>query len=199
MIGWLTRSPQAAEPLGMSTKLNIEDTFMIFASARIIALVIGAGLIGPVSLADAQIALVNQKLEAFRDASLGTQLGNIIQHGGGVLGQIEKQEGLVLRLSFLRNALSNPNGGEAGYKKFFAQQLADAIQQRDAAATALADAIDATMRTMNPNNQQDGKRLDQIFDEIEAINKTTTDALLRYDETLAILEERAVAEQQAGR
>jgi hypothetical protein len=168
---------------------------MIFAKARIIALVIGVGLVGPVSLADAQIALVNQKLEAFRDASVGKY--SVLR--GGVLGQIQEQEGVVLRLSFLRNALSNPDGGEAGYKKFFAEKLAGAIQQRDAAATALADAIDATMRTMNPNNQQDGKRLDQIFDEIEAINKTTTDALLRYDETLAILEERAVAEQQAGR
>jgi hypothetical protein len=166
---------------------------MIFAKARIIALVIGAGLVGPVSLADAQIALVNQKLEAFREASLGKQIGNITAIGG-VLGEIKKQEGLTLGLDFQRKALSNPDN-----KKFFAQGLADAIQRRDDAATALADAIDATMRTMNPNNQQDGKRLDQIFDEIEAINKTTTDTLLRYDETLAILEERAVAEQQAGR
>jgi hypothetical protein len=177
---------------------------VIFANARIIALVICAGLVGPVSLADAQIALVNQKLEAFRDASLGRQSPlppspTRPSRIGGVLGQIETQEPLVLRLSFLRNALSNPDGGEAGNKKFFAQQLADAIQQRDAAATALAEAIDATMRTMNPNNEQDGRRLDQVFDEIEAINKTTTDALLGYDETLAILQERAVAEQQAGR
>ena len=54
---------------------------MIFAKARIIALVIGAGLVGPVSLADAQIALVNQKLEAFRDASVGTQsaLGGMLE------------------------------------------------------------------------------------------------------------------------
>jgi hypothetical protein len=163
---------------------------MIFANARIIALLIGAGLVGPVSLADAQIALVNQKLEAFRDASVG----KYTTIRGGVLGEIEKQAGLTLGLDFQKNALSNPD-----YKKRFAQNLADAIQRRDDAARALADAIDATMRTMNPNNQQDGKRLDQIFDEMEAINKTTTDALLRYDETVAILEERAVAEQQAGR
>jgi hypothetical protein len=169
---------------------------MIFAKARIIALVIGAGLVGPVSLADAQIALVNQKLEAFRDASVGTQsaLGG---HVGGVLGQIDNQQGITLRVSYLKDGLSNPD--VAAKLNFFAQQLGRAIQRRDVAATALADAIDATMRTMDPNNQQDGKRLDQIFDEIEAINKTTTDALLRYDETLAILEERAVAEQQAGR
>ena len=114
-----------------------------------------------------------------------------------MLGQIDNQQGITLRVSYLKDGLSNPD--VAAKLNFFAQQLAGAIQRRDDAATALADAIDATMRTMNPNNQQDGKRLDQIFDEIEAINKTTTDALLRYDETLAILQERAVAEQQAGR
>src|SRR5271154_3799466 len=99
---------------------------MIFAKARIIALVIGAGLVGPVSLADAQIALVNQKLEAFRDASLGTQNPNARLPGqprqlGGVLGQIEEQEGITLRLSYLRSALS---GDTTANKKFFAEQLA---------------------------------------------------------------------------
>jgi hypothetical protein len=65
-----------------------------------------------------------------------------------------------------------------------------AIQRRDAAATDLANGIDQTMRTMNPNNQQDVKRLEQVFDEIQAINKTTDDAILGWNDAKALFDER---------
>ncbi|MEJ2310719.1 MAG: hypothetical protein P8Z78_15690, partial [Gammaproteobacteria bacterium] len=70
-----------------------------------------------------------------------------------------------------------------------AKALDEAIERRDAAAKALADAITEamkTMKTMNPNNQQDGKQLERIFDEIQLINKTTNDAVLRHKEAIAI-------------
>lgn len=164
---------------------------MMFAKARIIALLIGAGLVGTVSFANAQIALVNQKLEAFKEASLGQQTklpGE--SHLGGVLGRVEQNQRAVAD----RVLRSDPEW--ARMKKGFADQLNDAIRYRDATAQALADAITETMKTMGPNNQQDGKRLEQVFEEILAINKTTTDAQLRYSEFLALREEQAVAKAQ---
>ncbi|MGH6847331.1 MAG: hypothetical protein ACREC0_07800 [Methylocella sp.] len=167
---------------------------MMFAKAGIIALVIGAGLVGRVSFANAQIAVVNQKLEAFKYASLGQQTKLPGESRlGGVLGRVEQNQRAVTD-KYLKNALSDSEW--ARMKKGFADQLNDAIRYQDATAQALADAITKTMKTMGPNNQQDGKRLEQVFEEILAINKTTTDALLRYSEYLALLEEQAVAGAQ---
>ncbi len=52
------------------------------------------------------------------------------------------------------------------------------------------------MTRINPNNQQDMKQLDGVFDKIQAINKTTNDAVLRVDEMLALFKEQAAAGTQ---
>jgi hypothetical protein len=50
----------------------------MFTKAGVIALAIGAGLVSPVSFANAQIALVNQKFEAFKQASAGGQPSSVL-------------------------------------------------------------------------------------------------------------------------
>jgi hypothetical protein len=158
----------------------------MFAKARVVGLVIGASLVGMVSFANAQIALVNQKLDAFKFASL--------EDAGSVLSTVSIQQ-MTLTLGFVKNALSGDPIADK-LKKDRARQLYQAIIRRDAAGKELGDAITETMKTMNPNNKQDVKRLEQVYDEIQAINKTTNDALLRYDETLTLLDEQAAAEAQ---
>jgi hypothetical protein len=127
---------------------------MMFVKARIIALVIGAGLVGTVSFANPQIALVNQKLEAFKKASLGKQVqqGGEKRQVGGVLEQVETNQRDVT-VGFLKNALSN-NPDAVALKKRFADLLNDAIIQRDAAGQALADAITEcpSEEILNPMN-----------------------------------------------
>jgi hypothetical protein len=166
---------------------------MMFAKAGIIALAIGAGLVGVVSFANAQIAVVNEKFNAFKEASLGRQVdfGGALRQVGGVLGNVNGLENL-LEVRYL------PHTGDTAnldaHIAFIVDQLDGAVKRRDEAAKELATAIDETMdkmKTMNPVNQQDAKRLEQIFDGIQAINKTTNDALLRLSDSRALLEEQA--------
>jgi hypothetical protein len=163
---------------------------MMFRKARIIALVMGAGLVATVSSADAQIAVVNQKLSVFKQASAGLAGEQPVP----VLTVINNQEPF-LTPTLLKNALRGDPIAEAMLK----QQglvLQQAIDRRDIAANELGVAITETMKTMNPNDQQGKKRLDEVFAEIQAINKTTNDALLRHDELLALLKEQAAANAQ---
>ncbi len=75
-----------------------------------------------------------------------------------------------------------------------------AVERRDEAANRLAGAITKAMEDSKKNNNQElGKQLEHVYDEIQAINKTTNDAELRYDETLALLDEQAWADDQAKR
>lgn len=163
---------------------------MMFRKARIIALVMGAGFVATVSFADAQIAVVNQKLSVFKQASAGLAGEQPMP----VLTVINNQEPFITP-TLLKNALRGDPTATAILKQ---QGLAlqQAIDRRDNAATELGVAITETMRTMNPNDQQGKKRLDEIFAEIQAINKTTNDALLRHDELLAVLKEQAAADVQ---
>jgi uncharacterized protein YicC (UPF0701 family) len=143
---------------------------MMFAKARIIALVIGAGLVGSVSFANAQIAVVTEKLNAFKSAS--QELENLF-----VVAEAIEQV-----------------GGEKGIAAKGAEAEVDAaIKRRDAAAKELGDAIAEAMKTMDPTNQQDGKRLEEVFDEIEEINKTVADTQLRYSDMQAIINEQTAA------
>lgn len=47
-------------------------------------------------------------------------------------------------------------------------------------------------------NEKAGKELEKVYDAIQAINKATSDALLRHDEALALLDERAAADSRAA-
>jgi hypothetical protein len=163
---------------------------MNFSRASMIASTMVAGLVAVVSVADAQIAVVEQKLLVFKQASVGGWPGHTEPQP--VVDALALQEQLPVPLATVQAAMRGDPMAD-GLIKQRAQFLSQVISGRDAAAKDLAEAIDATMKTMDPNNQQDLKRLDEIFDEIQAINKTTTDALLRYDETLALLKEQAAA------
>jgi hypothetical protein len=164
---------------------------MMLAKVGMIALVMGAGLVATVSFANAQnIAVVDQKLSVFKQASLG-KAG---EQPMPVLTVLNNQEGGFLNLTLVKNALRGDPTADAIMKQ---QGLAlqQAIDRRDTAAKELAGAIDALMNA-NPGNQQVVKRLEEVFDEIQAINKTTNDALLRHDELLALLKEQAAADAQ---
>ena len=155
----------------------------MFTKAGIIALAIGASLVSPVSFADAQIALVNQKFEAFKQASIGGQPSSVL-----VIANLQQ--------SLLASFGARPVKDAAVFLSVMNTQVAvlgQATQQRDRAAQELATAID---QTMNSNNQEDAKRLEQIFDEIQAINKTTSDALLSLSDLRASVEERVAAGAQ---
>jgi hypothetical protein len=164
---------------------------MTFAKTAILALAIGAGLVGTVSLADAQMSVVEQKLAVFRLASLRQEIP-ALQSVVNVLANAE----IIFTPGLAQNAASGVPAA-VGMMNGFAQDLQEAIRRRDIAAKELGEAILAAMKTMNPNNQQDMKRLDDVFDEIQAINKTTNDAILRYDERLVNLKEQVAAGTQA--
>jgi hypothetical protein len=163
---------------------------MTFAKTAILALAIGAGLVGTVSLADAQMSVVEQKLAVFRLASLDPAA-----QPPPVLTTLAIAEA-TLTPGLVRNAGSG-DPIAVGMMQRKARDVYQAISRRDIAAKELGEAIDAAMKTMNPNNQQDMKRLDDVFDEIQAINKTTNDAILRYDERLVNLKEQVAAGTQA--
>jgi hypothetical protein len=87
--------------------------------------------------------------------------------------------------------------------------LQKAIQQRDDAAKQLAYVIQFAITTTIPGwqskgggwseqSQRLGKRLEEVYGEIQAINTTTSDAVLRHDEALALLDERAAADSRAA-
>jgi hypothetical protein len=161
---------------------------MMLAKARIIALVIGAGLVGPVSFANAQMAAVEQKLMAFKQTSVGTPGHTSPSPVLTVLANT----GATLTPGLVQNAARGVPGA-TGIMQQKAQLVQEAVDRRNAAANELGGAIEAAMKTMNPNNQQDMKRLDEVFGEIQAINKTTNDALLGYYDTLALLKEQAAS------
>jgi len=67
-----------------------------------------------------------------------------------------------------------------------------ATKRRDAAAAALGNVVEQTMKTADPSNQQEAVLLEPVFDEIQALNKLVTSAELIYDES------RAAADAQAA-
>jgi hypothetical protein len=150
-----------------------------------------AGIVTAISVADAQMAAVEQKLAVFKQASLG-KAG---EQPAPVLTLLANQEA-TLTPGLVKNA-ANGDPTADGMMKQRAQVLQEAIGKRDALARELGELIDSTMKTMDPNNKQDMQRLDMIFDEIQAINKTTNDNILAYDEKLALLKEQAAAAVQA--
>jgi hypothetical protein len=164
---------------------------MTFAKTAILALAIGAGLVGTVSLADAQMSVVEQKLDVFKLASLDYAYAQ----PGSLLTVLRTAEATLTPGLVQNDASGDPIA--VGMMQRKAREVYQAISRRDIAAKELGEAIDAAMKTMNPNNQQDMKRLDDVFDEIQAINKTTNDAILRYDEKLVYLKEQVAAGTQA--
>ena len=175
---------------------------MMFAKVGMTTLAIGAGLVAEVSLADAQLApcefmkpgispipaLVGFYVQFFEVASLGTQTVGI----GGTQPSSERELSVLVNVDYLEKAVREqptriPERQDA---------LRNAIGRRDDKARLLGDAIDCAMTRINPNNQQDMKQLDGVFDKIQAINKTTNDAVLRVDEMLALFKEQAAAGTQ---
>jgi hypothetical protein len=71
-----------------------------------------------------------------------------------------------------------------------------AVKERDDAADKLAGAINKAMEN-SQSNQELGKQLEKVYDEVQATNKTTNDAELMYDETLALLDEQAATDDRA--
>jgi hypothetical protein len=70
----------------------------------------------------------------------------------------------------------------------------DAItKQRDAAAMALGNVLEQTLKTADPSNRQEAILLEPVFDEIQTLNKAVTDAEVRYDESRAIADEEAAS------
>lgn len=129
---------------------------MMLAKARIIALVIGAGVVMMVSFANAQMAVVEQKFNAFREASKGERRPVLQPQSMLLLISVNEP-----RIAKLANSFT-PNN----WVGTTAELVAAAVQRRDDAAKALGEAIDGAMKTMDPNNQKDVKRLEHIFDEI---------------------------------
>jgi hypothetical protein len=66
-------------------------------------------------------------------------------------------------------------------------------KQRDAAAMALGNVLEQTLKTADPSNRQEAILLEPVFDEIQTLNKAVTDAELRYDESRAIADEEAAS------
>jgi gas vesicle protein len=77
-----------------------------------------------------------------------------------------------------------------------AEKIELAIQRRDAADKALAEAISETMKNVDQNNERDAQELEKVFDEIQNLNKKVADDQLRYIESQAIARAAAAAKQK---
>jgi hypothetical protein len=77
------------------------------------------------------------------------------------------------------------------------EQVQRALARRDAADKALSDAIQDTMKTLDPSNQRDGEALEQVFDDVQKTNKAVTDDQLRFSDSQAVA--RAAAAEAAAK
>jgi len=68
-----------------------------------------------------------------------------------------------------------------------------ATKQRDAAAAALGNVLDQTLKTADPSNQQEATLLEPVFDEIQTLNKLVTSAELIYDQSREVADEQAAS------
>jgi hypothetical protein len=165
---------------------------MMLAKAGIIALMIAAGLVATVPFADAQgnqttPQIQDQKLtEAF--TVFKSKSDEVIERSTAYLQFTEEVNG-VRRWKVVP-------GSDAAREKI-EEDLQHAIQQRDEAANQLAVALDAPMKRA-ANNEKLGKQLEQVYNQIQAINKDTGDALLLHDQSVALLDERAAADKAAA-
>jgi hypothetical protein len=73
----------------------------------------------------------------------------------------------------------------------------NAVKARDEAAKTLAAAIEAAVQLHAKSGTLIAK-LGQVYDELREINLVTEDAVLMHDETMALLDERALADKQAA-
>ena len=165
---------------------------MMLAKAGIIALMIAAGLVATVPFADAQgdqtiPQIQDQKLtEAF--SVFKSKSDEVIERSTAYLQFTEEVNG-VRRWKVVP-------GSDTARKKI-EEDFQHAIQQRDEAAKQLAVALDATMKR-TVNNEKLGKQLEQVYNQVQAINKDTGDALLLHDQSVALLDERAAADKAAA-
>jgi len=161
----------------------------MLAKAGTIALLMGAGLVAMVSFTEAQS---NRIIPQIEDQDLKKKLTDFKSKSDEV---VKKSTAYLQFTSRVDNLLKWSPGTAAGRKEA-ESGLRQAIQQRDDAEKQLAPAVEATMKSAT--NEKAGKELEKVYDAIQAINKATSDALLRHDEALALLDERAAADSRAA-